>query len=99
MKMMNKKKGMVEMLGLSNNPENGNIKNIPSEDSYPMISILFTKNNAIGANALSLTILDLINQDQIKCDIDFDDSYEVGKKLTPKDMEIMKKITLRIANK
>ena len=99
MKMMDKKKGMVEMLGLSNNPENGNIKNIPSEDSYPMISILFTKNNAIGANALSLTILDLINQDQIKCDIDFDDSYEVGKKLTPKDMEIMKKITLRIANK
>lgn len=99
MKMMNKKKGMVEMLGLSNNPENENIKNIPSEDSYPMISILFTKNNAIGANALSLTILDLINQDQIKCDIDFDDSYEVGKKLTPKDMEIMKKITLRIANK
>ena len=91
---------MVEMLGLSNkNTENGNIKNIPSEDSYPMISILFTKNNAIGANALSLTILDLINQDQIKCDIDFDDSYEVGKKLTPKDMEIMKKITLRIANK
>ena len=100
MKMMNKKKGMVEMLGLSNkNPENRNIKKIPSEDSYPMISILFTKNNAIGANALSLTILDLINQDQIKCDIDFDDSYEVGKKLTPKDMEIMKKITLRIANK
>ena len=90
---------MVEMLGLSNNPENRNIKNIPSEDSYPMISILFTKNNAIGANALSLTILDLINQDQIKCDIDFDGSYEVGKKLTPKDMEIMKKITLRIANK
>ena len=50
------------MLGLSNNPENGNIKNIPSEDSYPMISILFTKNNAIGANALSLTILDLIKK-------------------------------------
>lgn len=100
MKLMNKKKGMVEMLGLSNkNPENRNIKKIPSEDSYPMISILFTKNNAIGANALSLTILDLINQDQIKCDIDFDCSYEVGKKLTPKDMEIMKKITLRIANK
>ena len=100
MKTMNKKKGMVEMLGLSNkNPENENIKNIPSEDSYPMISVLFTKNNVIGANALSLTILDLINQDQIKCDIDFDDSYEVGKKLTPKDMEIMKKITLRIANK
>lgn len=100
MKIMNKKKGMVEMLGLSNkNPKNGNTKKIPSEDSYPMISILFTKNNAIGANALSLTILDLINQDQIKCDIDFDDSYEVGKKLTPKDMEIMKKITLRIANK
>lgn len=50
-------------------------------------------------NALSLTILDLINKGQIKCEIDLDDSYEVGKKLTPDDMEVMKKITLRIANK
>lgn len=87
------------MLGLNNNQVNENIKNPPSDDSYPMVSILFSKNNAIGVNALSLTILDLINNDQIKCDINLDDSYEVGKKLTPQDMEVMKKITLRIANK
>ena len=28
-----------------------------------------------------------------------EESHEVGKKLTPQDMEVMKKITLRIANK
>ncbi len=87
------------MLGLNNNQVNENIKNPPSDDSYPMVSILFSKNKGIGVNALSLTILDLINNDQIKCDIDLDDSYNVGKKLTPQDMEVMKKITLRIANK
>ena len=88
------------MFGLTNNnQENEGIKNPPSEDSYSMISILFTKNNEISIKTLSLTILDLINKDQIKCDIDLDDSYEVGKKLTPEDMEVMKKITLRIANK
>jgi hypothetical protein len=87
------------MLGLNNNQVNENIKNPPSDDSYPMVSILFSKNKGIGVNALSLTILDLINNDQIKCDIDLDDSYDVGKKLTPQDMEVMKKITLRIANK
>ena len=87
------------MLGLNNNPVNENIKNPPSDDSYPMVSILFSKNKGIGVNALSLTILDLINNDQIKCDIDLYDSYDVGKKLTPQDMEVMKKITLRIANK
>ncbi len=88
------------MLGLNNKSQGDeNIKNIPSDDSYPMISTLFTKNNQISVNALSLTILDLINKGQIKCEIDLDDSYEVGKKLTPDDMEVMKKITLRIANK
>ena len=87
------------MLGLNKNQYDESIKNPPSEDSCPMISILFSKDNGIGVNALSLTILDLINNNQIKCDIDFDDSYEVGKKLTPEDMEVMKKITLRIANK
>lgn len=88
------------MLGLNNKSQGDeNIKNIPSDDSYPMISTLFTKNNQISVNALSLTILDLINKGQIKCEIDLDDSYEVGKKLTPNDMEVMKKITLRIANK
>lgn len=88
------------MLGLTNkNQYDENIKNAPSDDSYPMISILYAKNKALGANALSLTILDLINKGQIKCDIDLEDSYEVGKKLTPDDMEVMKNITLRIANK
>ena len=75
------------------------VKNPPSDESYPMVSILFTKDNGITVEALSLTILDLINKGQIKCDIDMDDSYDVGKKLTPQDMEVMKRITLRIANK
>ncbi|MBQ6098390.1 MAG: DUF2207 domain-containing protein [Methanobrevibacter sp.] len=88
------------MLGLNNkNQVDETIKNPPCDDSYPMTSILFSKNKGVGVNALSLTILDLINKDQIKCAIDLDDSYEVGKKLTPQDMEVMKKITFRIANK
>ena len=88
------------MLGLGNkNQADVTVKNPPSDDSYPMTSILFSKNNKIGVSALSLTILDLIDKGQIKCDIDLDDSYEVGKKLTAEDMEVMKKITLRIANK
>lgn len=92
--------GMEQVLGLkSKNLYDENIKNPPSDDSYPIVSILFAKNNKLGVNALSLTILDLIDKDQIKCDIDLEDSYEVGKKLTPQDMEVMKKITLRIANK
>lgn len=88
------------MFGLKKkNQENENIKNPPSDDSYPMIPMLFSKNKAVGINALSLTVLDLIDKGQIKCDIDLNESYEVGKKLTPDDMEVMKKITLRIANK
>lgn len=88
------------MLGFNNKNEvNEKIKNPPSDDSYSMIPILFTKSNDITIKTLSLTVLDLINQNQIKCDIDLTDSYEVGKKLTPEDMEVMKKITLRIANK
>jgi hypothetical protein len=75
------------------------ITNPPSDDSYSMIPILFSKNPELGINTLSLSILDLINKDQIKCEIDLDDSYEVGKKLTPEDMEVMKRITLRIANR
>jgi hypothetical protein len=87
------------MFGFNNkNQFDENIRNIPSNDSYPMISILYSKNNNVSVNALSLTILDLINKDQIKCDLDLYDSYEVGKKLTPEDMEVMKKITLRIVN-
>lgn len=87
------------MLGLNNNQYDENVKNPPSEDSYPMVSILFSNDNNIGVKALSLTVLDLINKDQIKCDIDLDESHEVSKKLTPQDMEVMKKIILRISNK
>ena len=87
------------MLGLNKNLEDESIRNPPSDDSYPMISILFSNNNRIGVDALSLTILDLIDKNHIRCDIDLENSYEVGKKLTPQDMEVMKKITLRIANK
>ena len=88
------------MLGLGNkNQADETIKNPPSDDSYPMISILFSKNNKIGVSALSLTILDLIDKGQVKCDIDLEDSYDIGKKLNAEDMEVMKKITLRIANK
>ena len=86
------------MLGLKNNQFDESIRNPPSDDSYPMVSVLFA-DNGIGVNALSLTILDLVNQGQIRCDVDLDEPYEVGKKLTPQDMEVMKKITLRIANK
>ena len=88
------------MLGLNNkNQADETIKNPPSDDSYHMVSMLFSKNNHLGINALSLTILDLINKGQIKCDIDLNDSYDVAKKLSAEDMEVMKKITLRIANK
>lgn len=87
------------MLGLNKTQYDETIRNVPSDDSYPMVAILFSKNNGIGVNALSLTVLDLINNDQIKCDIDLEDSYEVGNKLAPNDMEVLKKITLRIANK
>ena len=38
------------MLGLNNNPVNENIKNPPSDDSYPMVSILYSKNNDVGVN-------------------------------------------------
>ena len=88
------------MLSLNNKKHaTEEIRNPPSDDSYSMIRALYGKNNEIGANTLSLTILDLINQNQIKCDIDLEDSYELGKKLTSEDMEVVKKITLRIANK
>ena len=88
------------MFGLSSkNQMNEEIKNPPSDDSYSMIEILFARNNEISVESLSLVTLDLINKDQIKCDIDFNESYAVGKNLTSKDMEVMKGITLRIANK
>ena len=80
-----------------------NIKNPPSNDAYPIVSTLFVNKrfnkHQILINSLSLTILDLIKQGQIKCDIDWEKSHEVGKKLNESDLEVMKSITLRIANK
>ena len=82
---------------------NETIKNPPSNDAYPIVSTLFVdkrfNKHEILINSLSLTILDLIKKDQIKCDIDWEKSHNVGKKLTETDMEVMKSITLRIANK
>lgn len=53
------------MLGLGKNQYDESVKNPPSDDSYPMVFILFAKNDIVGVNALSLTVLDLINKDQI----------------------------------
>ena len=79
------------------------IKNPPSDDAYPIVSTLFVKKrfnkHEILINSLSLTILNLINQDQIKCEIEWENTHSVGKKLTEEDLEVMKNITLRIANK
>lgn len=87
------------MLGFkSKNLDDENIKNPPSGDSYSIINTLFENKNEISVNTLSLTVLDLINQEQIKSVIDLNESYNVGKKLTPEDMEVMKNITLRISN-
>ena len=47
------------MLGLGNTKYDESIREIPSDDSYPMVSILFSKDNGIDVNALSLTVLDL----------------------------------------
>lgn len=60
--VMNKKNicDVVNMLGLNNNKYDENIKNPPSDDSYPMVSILFSKNNAFTPIPLSLTIFDLV---------------------------------------
>ncbi|MBR4448034.1 hypothetical protein [Methanobrevibacter sp.] len=81
----------------------GNIRNPPSNDAYPIVSTLFVNKrfnkHEILINSLSLTILDLIKKDQIKCEINWEKSHSVGKKLTETDLEVMKNITLRIANK
>lgn len=77
-----------------------NMKNPPTDDAYAIIPALYdTKNHEIGVNALALTVIDLINKNQIKCEINLDESYSVGKDLSSEDMEVMKKITLRIVNK
>ncbi len=79
------------------------IKNPPSDDAYPIVSTVFVNKRfgkrEILVNSLSLTVLNLIKQDQIKCEINWEGSHEVGKKLTETDLEVMKNITLRIANK
>lgn len=92
------------MLGLNKkNPENENIKNPPSDDSYPIVATLFKNkrlnNREIDISSLSLTILNLINENQIKCEINSNDSYNINGKVSENDMEVMKNITLRIANK
>lgn len=80
-----------------------NAKIPPSEDTYPLIATIFIDKHfnkrEISVNSLSLTILELIKDDQIKCDIESQESYTIGKKLNEKDMDVMKSITLRIANK
>lgn len=78
-------------------------QNPPSNDAYPILASLFVKKrfgkHEINVNSLSLAILELIKDEQIKCEIEYEDSHTIGKKLTEKDMEVMKSITLRIANK
>ena len=86
------------MFGLNKNPVGEGIKNPPSDDSYPMVSVLFSRTNVVGVKALSLSILELIDKGQIRCNTDLKESYNVGKKLNVDDMGVMKKITLRIAN-
>ncbi len=75
----------------------------PTDDTYPLVSTLFVKKRFkkfdILVNGLSLTILDLINQGQIKCEINWEKSHIIGKELTPTDLDVMKNITLRIINK
>ena len=87
---------------LKGNSENPNIKNPPSDDAYPIISSLFINKRfndyEITINSLSLTILELISQNQIRCEITRDESYKVGSKLTTDDLDVMKNITLRIAS-
>lgn len=92
------------MLGLNKKiPENENIKNPPSDDSYPIVTTLFKNkrlsNREIDLPSLSLTILNLINENQIKCEINCNNSHNSKGKLDEDDLEVMKNITLRIANK
>ena len=73
------------MLGLNKkNPENENIKNPPSDDSYPIVTTLFKNkrlnNREIDIPCLSLTILNLINENQIKCEISCDGSHDINGK-------------------
>lgn len=78
-------------------------KAIPSDDAYPLVATLFIKKHfnkhELDISSLSLTILELIKDCQIKCEIKSKESHTIGKKLTEKDLEVMKGMTLRIANK
>lgn len=92
------------MFGMNNqNIDNETIRTPPSDDAFAIVTTLFSNkrfnNHEITVNSLSLTILELIKQNQIKCEINWDETHTVGKKLTEKDLEVMKNITLRIANK
>lgn len=80
------------------NLDNENIKNPLNDDEYTIVSALFFNKHEITISSLSLTILDLINKNQIKCDINQEESWTVGKKLSEKDLEVMKNIQLRIAS-
>lgn len=82
---------------------NNNIKLPPSDDAYPIVSTIFenarSNKHEVLVNSLSITILDLIRKNQIKCDIDWSETHEVGKKLTEEDLKVMKSITLRLSPK
>lgn len=73
----------------------------PSNDAYPIIAALFTdkhfSKHEINVNSLSITILELIKNNQIKCEIPKPQSHKIGKKINENDMEIMKNITFRIS--
>ena len=92
---------MIKIFGFNSSKilDNEKIKNPPDNAPYVIINAVFTRHHEVTVNALSLTVLDLIRKNQIKCDIGLDESYSVGGKLTQDDMEVLKKITLRIANK
>lgn len=79
--------------------DNENIKCPPDNEPYTIINALFTKNHEISVNSLSLTILELIKNNQIKCEINLNESYSLGSMSTQDDTDVMKNITLRIANK
>ena len=88
------------MLGIKNKVlGNENIRNPPSDDEYVIINSLFENNCEIGVSALALTVLELIRENQIRCEISLNGPYSVGKKLTQNDLAAMGNITLRIANK
>lgn len=87
---------------MTNNIEN-EIKSIPSSDPFPITATIYANKrfnkHELGLNCLTLTVLDLIMKNQIKCEISWNETHTAGKKITKEDLEVMKNITLRIANK